>query len=368
MAKLSKIRDNGMIMISKMRDKINPRKKSFGVHGLLDGTFVSTNDNASKWKKLDSLVKVWIYGTISTPLLQIVLKKNVKAKDVWKSLADLFHNNKEAHFMELHEELRSLELGSLLIFEYFKKIKVIFDLLSNIESPVSEKNLIMYAVNGLAEKYEHVASIIRHTKTPLTLLETRSMLLLEESRLSRKQGCDNARDTTSSTVLLASHNGAHNKGSANKDLCRNFQRGSCRFGEHCKYSHTNPTGARNGNNNNRGSAAQWNNPTGRVLHGHRVTFSPTRPGSMTYVPNQNRGMHNNMHGGNMWSGSPILNGSRGILGPSPSNGPQATSLPQAFNAMTVQDYRDSGWYMDTGATRHIASDAGPMDPPPAPPM
>nr|GEW26805.1 cytochrome P450 [Tanacetum cinerariifolium] len=302
----------------------------FGVHGLLDGTFVSTSDNASDWKKLDSLVKVWIYGTIYTPLLQTVLKKNVEAKDVWKSLADLFHN---------------------------------------------------------------------HTKTPLTLLETRSMLLLEESRLSRKQGRDNARDTTSSTVLLASHNSAHNKGSTNKDLCRNFQHGSCRFGEHCKYSHTNPTGARNGNNNNRGSAAHWNNPTGRVLHGHRVTFSPTRPGSMTYAPNQNRGMHNNMHGGNMWSGSPIPNGSRGILGSAPSNEPQvafgptgvqnptsqanyywgphvvygpdvdqATSLPQAFNAMTVQDYGDSGWYMDTDATAHIASDAGPMDPPPAPPM
>nr|GEU57833.1 hybrid signal transduction histidine kinase M [Tanacetum cinerariifolium] len=54
---------------------------SFGVHGLLDGTFVSTSDNASDWKKLDSLVKVWIYGTISTPLLQTVLKKNVEAKD-----------------------------------------------------------------------------------------------------------------------------------------------------------------------------------------------------------------------------------------------------------------------------------------------
>nr|GEX78849.1 hybrid signal transduction histidine kinase M [Tanacetum cinerariifolium] len=202
---------------------------SFGVHGLLDGTFVSTSDNAFDWKKLDSLVKGWIYGTISTPLLQTVHKKNVEAKDVWKSLVDLFHNNKEARSMELHEELRSLELGSLSISEYFKKIKVISDLLSNIESPVSEKNLIMYAVNGLAEKYEHVASIIRHTKTPLTLLETRTMLLLEESRLSRKQGRDNARDPTSSTVMLASHNGAHNKGSTNKDLCRNFQRGSCRF-------------------------------------------------------------------------------------------------------------------------------------------
>nr|GEW55795.1 copia protein [Tanacetum cinerariifolium] len=32
-----------------------------------------------------------------------------------------------------------------------------------------------------------------------------------------------------------------------------------------------------------------------------------------------------------------------------------TTLLQAFNAMTVQDYGDSSWYMDTGATSHLAS-------------
>ena len=218
---------------------------SFGVNVLLDGTFPCTSANANEWKKLDSLVTVRIYGTISTSLLQTVLKKNVTTKDVWKSLAYLFHDNKEARSTELHEELRSLELGSLSIAEYFKKIKVISDLRSNIDSHVAEKNLVMYVVNGLTEKYEHVANIIRHTKTPLTLLETRSMLLLEVSRLSRKQGREHVRDNpSSSTVLLASSNGAHKKGRTNKDMCNNFQRGFCRFGDRCKYAH--PRGSQNG--------------------------------------------------------------------------------------------------------------------------
>ncbi|PWA76349.1 hypothetical protein CTI12_AA236040 [Artemisia annua] len=55
---------------------------SFGVLGFLDGTIAHTSNDANDWKKLDSLVKVWIYGTISTSLLQTVLKKNVTAKDV----------------------------------------------------------------------------------------------------------------------------------------------------------------------------------------------------------------------------------------------------------------------------------------------
>nr|GEY68059.1 hypothetical protein [Tanacetum cinerariifolium] len=183
---------------------------SFGVHVLLDGIFVSTSENAAEWKKLDSL----------------------------KSLEDLLHDNKEARAMELHEELQSLELDTLSIGEYFKKIKVVFDLLSNIESPVDDKNLVMYAVNGLGDKYDHVAGIIRHSKNPPTLLETRSMLLLEESCLNRKQGRGHAQDTpSSSTVLMASGSGNNNKGATNKEICKKFQRGNCRFGDRCKYVH-----------------------------------------------------------------------------------------------------------------------------------
>nr|GEU80442.1 ribonuclease H-like domain-containing protein [Tanacetum cinerariifolium] len=86
-----------------------------------------------------------------------------------------------------------------------------------------------------------------------------------------------------------------------------------------KYVHTNPTnvGARsgNGNNSNRGSAS-------RIMHGACITFSPTRPTQMSYAPR-----------------------------------PGTTTFPQAFNAMMVQDYSDSSWYMDTGATSRLASDA-----------
>ncbi|PWA61107.1 hypothetical protein CTI12_AA376330 [Artemisia annua] len=248
---------------------------SFGVHGFLDGTFVCTSANSAEWKKLDSLVKVWIYGTISTSLLQTVLKKNVSAKDVWKSLEDLFHDNKEARAMELHEELRSLELGSLSIAEYFKKIKVASDLLSNIESPIDDKNLVMYAVNGLGDKYDHVASIIRHSKNPLTLLETRSMLLLEESRLNRKQGRGHPRDTPSSSTVLMAGSGNTNKVAGNKEICKNFQRGHCRFGDRCRNVHSRVSHA--------GKPAQWNTQTRHnmfqnpqsLMRGPSVNYRPT---------------------------------------------------------------------------------------------
>ncbi|GKC46046.1 hybrid signal transduction histidine kinase M [Tanacetum coccineum] len=100
--------------------------------------------------------------------------------------------------MQLDNDLRNIELGNLTITEYFHKINRLADLLTNINAPVDEKNLVSYAINGLGDKYEHVAGIIRHRKTSPTFAQTQSMLLLEESRLARKTTRQSARDPTSS--------------------------------------------------------------------------------------------------------------------------------------------------------------------------
>lgn len=134
------------------------------------------------------------------------------------------------------------------------------------------------------------------------------------------------------------------------------------------------------------------------MHGARVTFSPTRPWPMS---NPSQPTSNATGQANQPVTTPHLPGSRGVLGPAPSQahfvqptvpidlsapivfcpsfyttstpyvtwGPQviygsyvdqATTLPQAFNAMTVQDYGDSRWYMDFEATSHLASDTGKL--------
>ncbi|GJX25154.1 hypothetical protein Tco_0231450, partial [Tanacetum coccineum] len=308
--------------------------KSFGALHFLERTSSSPSQSNEEWGKIDSLVKLWIFRTISKPLLQ------------------------RARAMQLDNDLRNIELGNLTITEYFHKINRLADLLDNIDALVDEIFLVTYAINGLGDKYEQVTGIIRHLDPPPTFAQTQSMLLLEESRLARK------------------------------------------------YVHANPTStaARNGNGNHRGSASQMSNTTGRVMHGARVTFSPTRPSKMGYATGPGSVSSPSQPTTN-WTSPPTpyhniatTIGSRGVLGPAPgqayvtqptghavfgpsdsstyTTGPlygtwgpqvvygpyvdQATTLLQAFNAMTVQDYGDSGWYMDTGATSHLASDAGKL--------
>ncbi|GJT44449.1 ribonuclease H-like domain-containing protein [Tanacetum coccineum] len=352
---------------------------SFGVLGFLDGTITSTSTTATEWNHLDSLVKVWIYDTISTSLLQTVLKKNVTAKDVWKSLKELFHDNKDARAMELQEELRLLELGNLTISEYFKKIKMVSDLLSNIESPVDENSLVMYAINGHGERYEQVAGIIRHkTKRP-TLLETRSMLLLEESRLNRRDARSQTRhnDTLSSSTVLMATGPNPSKGNNQKQVCRNFQRGHCRFGAKCRYLHVRRTDTNQ-------PGISWNSPDNLISSqqplnpAHIAAARQAQPAmsrvSFGYQPPTPRS------GATQQSQpTPQAFGPSGILGPHPSTvasvpntttlgrwvfepyGDQPSYLPQAFNAMSLQyPDPDSGWYMDTGATSHLSADTGKL--------
>nr|GEY99129.1 hybrid signal transduction histidine kinase M [Tanacetum cinerariifolium] len=374
--------------------------KSFGVLQFLEGTSSSPNQTNEEWGKLDSLIKLWIFETISKPLLQRALKKNKSASEVWKMLKDVFYDNKSARAMQLDNDLRNIELENLTITEYFHKINCLADLLDNIGAPVDEIFFVTYAINRLGDKYEQVARIIRHRDPPPTFAQTQSMLLLEESRLARKSNRQSAHDSTSSLphVLLAATSNNRNN-SMGTQLCRNFQRGSCNFGERCRYVHTNPNStARNGNGNNRSSASQMNNTTGRIMHGARVTFSPTRPSKMGYATGLSS-VSSSPQPITNWTSppTPYYNttttiGSIGVLGPAPGHahvtqlaghaifgpsglstyttgplhgtwGPQVvygpyvdqeTTLSQAFNAMTVQDYGDSGCFSVNDLwTRHL---------------
>lgn len=55
---------------------------------------------------------------------------------MWKTIEDMFHENKESKAMELDDELRTLAIGDSTIIEYCTQIKSISDLLANIGFPI----------------------------------------------------------------------------------------------------------------------------------------------------------------------------------------------------------------------------------------
>nr|GEZ99572.1 hybrid signal transduction histidine kinase M [Tanacetum cinerariifolium] len=132
----------------------------------------STN---SEWCKLDDLIKMWIL----------------------RSLCD-----------SLQEQVVTTP-DRLTINEYCTKIKSMADRLKNLGCVVSEKNLVIYAVNGLDSRFATLVEIIRH-REPLPTFETvQNMLFLKESSI---QDQDQSRSSTtfessssSPTVLMATN-------------------------------------------------------------------------------------------------------------------------------------------------------------------
>lgn len=79
---------------------------------------------------------------------------------------------------------------------------------------MSDNNLVTYAVNGLDSRFVTIAKIIRHREPIPTFDTTRSMLLLEESMLNDAEYAPNL-----------------------PQLCNHFNKGTCKFGDRCKFIH-----------------------------------------------------------------------------------------------------------------------------------
>ncbi|KAI3679135.1 hypothetical protein L2E82_51652 [Cichorium intybus] len=149
------------------------------------------------WKRLDAIVLQWIYGTISTDLLNTIIKPNVTAEDAWTSLSNLFRDNRATRAICLQNQFSNTKLSSFSnMAAYCKEIKILSDKLSNVDALVTEQQLVLQLIAGLNDQYEGVGLLIQQT-TPLpdfSFSEARSRLILEESRKAHQ---------TSGTALLS---------------------------------------------------------------------------------------------------------------------------------------------------------------------
>ncbi|XP_021733157.1 uncharacterized protein LOC110699978 [Chenopodium quinoa] len=136
------------------------------------------------WKKLDSVVKNWIYGTISRDLLETILCKGATAQEIWDKLKAIFQDKKTTRAVYLEDQFNALHVSNFNgISSYCRELKNLKDQLANVNQAVSEQKMVIRLVLGLVgTDFDTVAAIIQKSD-PLSSFETaRSHLLLEESR------------------------------------------------------------------------------------------------------------------------------------------------------------------------------------------
>ncbi|XP_021717608.1 uncharacterized protein LOC110685357 [Chenopodium quinoa] len=69
-----------------------------------------TGTDDATWKRLDAIVKNWIYCTISKDLVQTIVKQGATALELWNRLEEVFHDNKHTRAIYLEEQFSNIKL------------------------------------------------------------------------------------------------------------------------------------------------------------------------------------------------------------------------------------------------------------------
>ncbi|GJZ37828.1 hypothetical protein Tco_0584019 [Tanacetum coccineum] len=89
---------------------------------------------------------------------------------------------------------------------YFWKLELISTILTSLDAPVNDEDLVHYAIEGLSDRYDQVCGIMHHKDTFPDFKTARSMLITEEMRLKSKSLALPLDSSSSSHMVLMAQN------------------------------------------------------------------------------------------------------------------------------------------------------------------
>ncbi|XP_074308911.1 uncharacterized protein LOC141643596 [Silene latifolia] len=331
-------------------------------------------DKDATWKRLDAIVKQWIYSTISVDLLHTILEPGSTAQAAWDRLKDIFNDNKHSRAVMLEQQFSNTHMDDYPnVSSYCQALKMLADQLANVGSPVSETRLVLQLVTHVSEGFKGIATIIQQADPLPPFYKARSMLALEENNQRIT-----AAPATADTALLASHsskesdsktqsNTTNSKGGGNNSNSNNYK------GKGGRYNHRGQNrGKHNGGNSNNSGRNNGNSRGGSSQQQGTWTWVPFN--AWPSSPQQGWGAPPCPYPTAGWN-TPSSRPQQGILGPRPTHGGQAfvaqpgtSSTPGAFvptdiaalmQSLNLQQ-PDDNYYMDTGASSHMTSNNGKL--------
>ncbi|PNY04738.1 retrovirus-related Pol polyprotein from transposon TNT 1-94 [Trifolium pratense] len=283
----------------------------------------------SLWRRLDA---VWIYGTISEDLLNIIIEQDSTAETAWNRLFEIFYDNKNSRALYLEQEFSRTRMEQFSdASSYCQHLKSLFDQMANVGTSISKERLVLQLISGLTDAYAAVGSEIRHAAILPDFYKARSMIILEETALQKKVS-----NSVDNTALMASNN-------------------------ETSTDHTSSRPNRGGSNNNHGGRSNGRGHRGRGRgqnHGrgggrfpqHSPPWQPWATPPCPYPTTDNS------------------NKQPGILGPKPLHQAHVASTLPSYSPTDIQTAMhtlslsppDDQWYMDTGATSHMTANEGQL--------
>ncbi|XP_010474098.1 PREDICTED: uncharacterized protein LOC104753562 [Camelina sativa] len=114
-----------------MRISLDAKNKIKFVDGSLPRPLI-TDPNFDLWSRCNSMVKPWLLNSVSPQIYRSILRMN-DAADIWKDLCGRYHMTNLPRTFNLTQEIQDLRQGSMSLFEYYTRLKTLWDQLDGSE-------------------------------------------------------------------------------------------------------------------------------------------------------------------------------------------------------------------------------------------
>ncbi|VFQ86376.1 unnamed protein product [Cuscuta campestris] len=304
------------------------------LEGFLTGTTVPSSKDDVEWIQLDALNQGWILSTITDEVSDLIISSTTSSADLWKAIHQLFHDNKAARAMQLEHKFFSTTKGSASITAYCQNLRNIADWLDDVDAPVTENQLVLQVLRGLPEDLSARASFLQFQKPPPTFLETRSALLLLEQQ---RQTTGDLTDHSTALAAIGHRGGGPRAGQPYQHGGGVSPHGNGQGGSSGgREGHFSGGGGYRGGRTNRGRGRGRGRNSGVNYRLPYSSFGSWQIPTYSIGPAQ-----------------PTV-----VFNPNSPHTQTPTALTHQFDTLTL---REPTWFMDTGASHHIASDPGSSD-------
>ncbi|KAK1620339.1 hypothetical protein QYE76_025856 [Lolium multiflorum] len=135
-----------------------------------------------EWLAIDATIIRWFYQTVSNDIFRTVVRDGDSAHTVWAKITGLFTDNKIQRVTFLQQEFFGTHQNDLSLDDYALKLKSLSDELRDLEFPIDDKIMLSTLSAGLGEDLSNAASNLTLLTTP-TFEQAVAYLRLEERRL-----------------------------------------------------------------------------------------------------------------------------------------------------------------------------------------
>ncbi|XP_021847869.2 uncharacterized protein [Spinacia oleracea] len=213
------------------------------------------------WKRLDAVVRQWIYVTLSPDILTAILVLGDVAKQAWKRVAQIFQDNQNSRPAFLETEFTTTKMVDFPnVIAYYNRLKSLAGQLANVGSPVSDTRLVLPLLADLSISYKNFVTNIQQRDVLPTFSQLCSRLKLEDTTTKEWE-----RESRGSSALIVGDDTPpqppqhHNGGNQNNNNNHNYNNRDNRN--------------RRNNNNNRGRCNNNSNRGGKSGRGGGQTSS-----------------------------------------------------------------------------------------------